>query len=476
MKIVYFPIETLTREIDSVIMLSDDLLCSSTSDYVVSGSALHLKILLKLGLLPKGIWHMKSAQHYTMPLLANLKKQGFYITTQNAESLVTFDTKERFDPFAISPKVSHLIDTIFCANDEEYSKLSVAHGPEISDKLCLSGFIRSSMTKNQLESFYSDEINEIKADYGQYILYNSTAGLKYHFHSSFDRNSMQRLLLNQGLLPDHVRDLLEWSEQSQATLFAFLEFVRLFTNKYGSKGVKIVFRPHPSEDVSFFIKLFSGHSSVVVDGRYSVIPWMLTSVASIGSTSTTLVEGSALMLPTISFVPKIDSDVMSLLMSNDSAKCSILTTTPGQLLSEITQIMMPSELKNKWGDGDLAASLVGKQFNTFSIVSDQMKVLFNQMDEATLKDRLLLFLLPFSVICIGVIVKIYSSVPGQGRGVSYALSKFGGISNYYCNKIKNYFITMSREKPVVKLLSNTVLLLKSADKVNQLQRKSVKSE
>ncbi|MDB2595193.1 hypothetical protein N9Y23_02560 [Pseudomonadales bacterium] len=476
MKIVYFPIETLTREIDSVLMLSDELLSSAASDYVVTGSALHLKILLRLGLLPKGIWHMKSAQNYTLTLLTKLKRQGFCTTTQNAESLVTFDTKERFDPFAISPKVSHLIDTIFCANDDEYSKLSIAHGAKISDKLCLSGFIRSSMTKSQLETFYSDEIKEIKAEHGQYILYNSTAGLKYHYHSSFDRNSMQGLLLDQGLLPDHVHDLLEWSEQSQATLFAFLEFVRLFTNEHGSKGVKIVFRPHPSEDVSFFTKLFAGHIAVVVDGRYSVIPWMLSSVASIGSSSTTLVEGAALRLPTISFVPEIDSDVMSLLMSNASAKCSILTTTPGELFSEVTQIMMSSESKTNWGDGDLADSLVGKQFDTFSIVSDQIKVLFNHVDRENLKDRLLLFLLPLSIISVGVIIRISISLPGKGSELTYALSKFGGISNALYKKIINFFTATSSEKMVVKLLSNTLLVLKSSDEVNQLKRKTSKSE
>ena len=455
MRVVYLPIETLTREIDSMVYLSKYLLESGNVDTVILGNKHLLSILMRLNLLPKGVWHIKSAQSFTKPFLQKLKQKGFFITLQNAEALATFDSEKKIDLYEIPLDTVDFVDLIFCANKHEFTKIKEFHNHDVIEKLCTTGFIRSALSVKECREFYSSEILEITKKYPVYILYNSSAGLKYHS----DIVDMYALLLAQGASEDHALELMSWSDQLQATLFAFLEFVRITSNFYSEDELKIVYRPHPSEDAEFVKKLFSGHSMVIVNSDYSVLPWILGSAISIASTSTTLIESASLNIPTVSFVPEINADIMELLYRNSSNLCGMLAKNPEQLL-QIVQGHISNADFIRFGHKN-ACELIGKELNTMKIVTEQMSSLLNKIKKNRSSGKWFYLFLPSFVFLANFVFKTYSKFSKNSKEYAYADKKFKTIDSFLFNKIHAISSSLKTSDPVtVKLYEERIITFK----------------
>lgn len=438
-----------------MVYLSKYLLESGNIDIVILGNKHLLSILVKLNLLPRGVWHIKSAQSFTKPFLRKLKQKGFFITLQNAEALATFDSEDKIDLYEIPLDTVDFVDLIFCVNEHEFTKIEEFHNHEVTNKLCMTGFIRSALSIREHQEFYRDEIRKITNKYPLYILYNSSAGLKYHS----DVNDMYKLLLAQGVSIDHANELMSWSDQLQATLFAFLEFVRILSNVYGENELKIVYRPHPSEDAEFVKKLFSGHSMVVVNSDYSVTPWILGSAISIASTSTTLIESASLNIPTVSFVPEINSDVMDLLYKNSANLCGTLAKTPDELLKIVRgHIDKTDEIKF---DHKRACELIGKDFDTMNTVTSEICSLHNMIENNRVNKKMFHLLLPGYVFIANIIFKIYSKIARNRKMYSYGDKKFRTIDSFLFNKILGIFGSLNTGNSVnLKLYEKRIIALK----------------
>jgi len=423
MKIAYLPIETETREIDSNITLGLYLVEKKNFDHVIIGEKRILSVMARLRLLPAGIYHLKSAQHYLLPFLKCLNKQGFKFTLQNAESLVTFDDDDRKDMFMIPPETIDYIAKVFCANSQELDTLKTIYKNVPDNKFVLSGFLRTQGSYEEISKYYADEIRDIKARYGKYILYNSTAGLFFHGIKSSSLAEIRTNLVEQGIMDDHVDVLMEWGRQSQATFFSFLEFVRLFKNKYNQDDVKIVFRPHPAENVEFFRYIFSDDKQILIDSSYSVVPWLIASEINIGSTSTTLVESAALGKPTLSYVPEINSPVMDVLNNNVSNLCGKISTSPNELLADIVDIFDEVD-GNKYNNQRLAVEILGKEFNTYEQFSTHMNSLTCPSKNKRLLNNLKLSLLSASSKLSYFIIKLRDFRSDQKKQHNYWSNKF----------------------------------------------------
>lgn len=346
MKILYLPFETYVREFDSLFALTIELSKVKKYDYIIVGNSFVLFLLAKLNLICPGVWQLKSAQSYLSSHLYKLTKKGFKFTIHNAESLCTFDTKDRYDPF-VHPKESLMsINTVLTTNIKETEYLTdYINNNNIDTKILKLGNLRLSILKSQIKaSFYDEQFQYIKKHAGsKYILYNSTAGIKYHYNCITDVSKIRESLLHLGIIDSHVDDLISWSDHSQITLFCFLDFLRIFRNSELFKKYKIIFRPHPSEDKEFFIKLLASFPNVIVDDNFSVIPWILYSSMVVGSTSTTLIESAFLRKPTFSLLPEYNNYLYNKLLENDSAKVSIIAKNSNDLFTHITSHLNQSE-------------------------------------------------------------------------------------------------------------------------------------
>lgn len=461
MKIVYLPTETQTRELDSNIILGLYLIQKHDVDHVIIGDKRLLSLLARLHFLPVGVYHMKSAQSFLLPFIKRLYAQGFRFTVQNAESIVTFDNENRTDTFMTPPETIDYLERVFCSNRDEHQMLSKLYGDELQAKFVLSGFLRLQGSISDLGRFYKPEIDAIKTKCGKFILYNSTAGIMYHAMKDMDLKAMRALLVTQGVMEDHADVLIEWSIQSQATFFSFLEFTRLFKNKHEYQDVKIVFRPHPSENFDFFKMTFGNDTRIIVDRSYSVMPWILASELVIGSTSTTLVESSALNKPTLSFLPSVNLPVMDVLLKNVSNQCGKISSTPLELLEDVSNILSANS-KNGFCNHLLAVSLLGKKHNAYEEFSTHFSQIANSIHQLDFFAKIKLGLLKSFCLLASFALHINGLRFSKNALSSYAVFKFrSGID------IEGY---QSREYPE-HLNASRVVWKKNHDKCIQLSRK-----
>ncbi len=425
MRIVYLPAETQTREMDSNIILALYLVEKYGFDHVMVGDKRLLSVMVRLHLLPPGVFHMKSAQHYLLPFIKKSRAKGFKFTVQNAESIVTFDDDARTDTFMIPPETINYIDKVFCSNSSEYNQLTNIYNCHDcgDDKFVNSGFLRAQGSAEELSRFYKKEISDIKKRCGTFILYNSTAGLMYHGTKSVDSKEMKKMLLGQGIMDEHVDILIEWGVQSQATFFSFLEFTRLFKNKLGEQDINIVFRPHPSENLDFFKLAIGNDERIIIDTSYSVVPWILASELAIGSTSTTLVESAGLGKPTLSFLPDVNLPVMKILRNNIGNKCGKISTSPSELLADVCGVLDGS-VSEQYFDGDLAEELLGKKYNAYKVFSSNFKQVSDKIHQNKYLFRLKILILKITCAISNVAIELNSISPYKKKRSAYAKSKF----------------------------------------------------
>lgn len=448
MKILYLPFETYVREFDSLFALTIKLSKVRKYDHIVVGNSFVLFLLAKLNLLCPGVWQLKSAQSYLSSHLSKLNKKGFKFTIHNAEALCTFDTDDRYDPFVHPEESLKSINTVLTTNNKETEYLkNYIKKNNLNTNILKLGNLRLSILKSQIKtSFYSEQFQYIKKHTGKkYILYNSTAGIKYHYNGITDVRRIRENLLHLGIIDTHVDDLISWSDHSQITLFCFLDFLRIFHNSYLSAEYKIVFRPHPSEDKNFFIKLLANFPNVIIDDNFSVIPWIIYSSMVVGSTSTTLIESAFLRKPTFSLLPEYNNYFYKKLLLNDSAKVSIIAKTSNELFDHINSHLNQSEndedLYNKaihivGGDDEILQNYI----NFYSDIIVNSKVSFFNI----IKVKLFLFIVNTVEILLNMLL-IFKYKP-----VCYVFKKSKKINKkIYEKKLKSFNYSFSKYKSVL---------------------------
>jgi surface carbohydrate biosynthesis protein len=389
MKILYLPHEIYNREFTSLLNLSKRLYKKSDYDYIILGSSFILFLLSKFNLVVPGIWHLKSAQSFLKDTLAKLHRRGFLFTLHNSESLCTFDSAARYDPFVNPSICCKFIHAIITSNDKENNFVS-----DFINKNCLKtnvvklGNLRTANLKTLINNgyfdFYTHNIEKI-TNGKKYILYNSSAGLKYHYYNNYDKQKAKSHLTGLGILEDHVSDLLAWSDHQQLSFFCFLEFMRLFNNSNLSNEYIVVFRTHPSEDKSLFERVLSDYENLIINDSFSVIPWILNAKIIIGSTSTTLIESAYLRKPTISLLPEYDNKIYKLLLENDANNVSETAKSPTELFSLVQELSNESIISDTHykracflvGDNDLVLNSFVKFYSNLAHETVVNNNLFN---------------------------------------------------------------------------------------------------
>ena len=113
-------------------------------------------------------------------------------------------------------------------------------------------------------------------------------------HKAYNASEMYDVLLAEGIQEKHASMLMSCAEQSHYDLLEVLGVFARFIRNYGD-NLKIVIRPHPSEDFKVYQGLFSGFRNVKVDGDMNLYTQLIQSDAVIVSTgSTTAVEAALL--------------------------------------------------------------------------------------------------------------------------------------------------------------------------------------
>ncbi|MBG9588621.1 surface carbohydrate biosynthesis protein [Cytobacillus firmus] len=272
-KYLYFPIESKTRELDAKLLLSYYAIKNNYS--VIIGE--HTPIFHHLKILPKGIilskghpdgdtrkWHM-----------ANAKKFGYSLVELDEEALIIGPTYNRLGK---DDSYINILDQIYCWGKIPKEMIAQRFG-SFKNKLYITGHPRFDLLKKKFLPLYSEEMQKIKKEYGDFILVNTRFTHYNHFQNGFNPNAK---FMKSNF--DHFIILIK-------------ELSKNFPN------LNIVVRPHIHESLEPYKNEFSHYKNVFVVHEGSVGKWIQASKVIIHNSCTTGIEALLLEKPVISYLP-----------------------------------------------------------------------------------------------------------------------------------------------------------------------------
>jgi len=306
-RVFLFPIETIVRELDAKLFLAAEL-CARGSSRIYLG---HQGVMLDLAQRMRNVTYCgknvfvphhpnRTAKRYGM-----MKANGIKVVYLDEEGAVYFGEEadwKRALLTRIDPRTLEAGDFI-CAWGDFQRETLIEANPRLEDAVVATGHPRFDLYSSNHRRFFETEIQQIRNQYGHFILVNTNQGYANH------RQGAGHLFTEHfGYVPDdkekRTQLLLKWS-YSHRLLAHFIELVHRIANEFPDR--KIVIRPHPSEDHEFYRIVTRGLEAVEVVHEGPVGPWLMACDLLIHDGCTTAVEGHLCGADIINFKPIVEA-------------------------------------------------------------------------------------------------------------------------------------------------------------------------
>jgi surface carbohydrate biosynthesis protein len=231
------------------------------------------------------------------------------------------------------------------AGVEEFSKVVGAETLEHTDCYCawgsvakeavksvspetpveLTGNPRFDLVQEPYRNFYSRDAERLKAEYGEFILFNTNYSL------ANGERSVKSLFSHKD---DSEKAYTGEFLKSQTKILG--EFIRLIAEtaeRFPERNV--IIRPHPGENPALYENSMYGYDNVTVEKRLEVRPWILAAEAVVHNSCTTGVESALLGTPVIGYVP--DGLEVLPVPNNVSDRCETVTAVCDMLQQSLTK-------------------------------------------------------------------------------------------------------------------------------------------
>lgn len=293
-KILYLPIETMSRELDSRLLISSFFVAGGWT--VVIGTK--IEILKYMKYLPKGYFIYKDfAPHHGARVTSLLIDCGHKVFILDEESFVLPYDPMNYLNTRIDIKKIDLVEMFFLPNQKIFDLIKdfVNH-----NKLLITGNPRVNLTEFKYHDFYSDvvDLNRQTIKNSSYILVTTNFALANHLDGSHgqlryfnDTRSESEINLNKKSMIRERKLLHIYSNE------LLIDLLISFPDQV------FVVRPHPEENDLVYREISFKYSNLKVEYGDSIIPWILGSKLIIHSGSTSGVESVLLGKHTVYFNP-----------------------------------------------------------------------------------------------------------------------------------------------------------------------------
>ena len=305
---LYFPVETIHRELDFRIALGA-LLAERFGDVVIAHAGF---LNSALSVLNSGTYVGKNlfVPHHTedLALLDRARSRGLRVVHLDEEGAVFPGREEdwraaldtRLDPMALGKNDALCTWGSFQA--EHYrSKLSATPN---SPRVEITGHPRFDMYKKGWRSYFDRAAAELRESYGEYILVNTNLaranhaeGLERVFSGAAGYRPQQ---------PDATEAFMKRWVYYRAMHANLLELIHAIARDAPKRNV--IVRPHPSEDVGSYKVVLAGLSNVHVLRKGPVAPWIFGAQAVVHDGCTTAIEAAIAGCHVVRFAPVAKDD------------------------------------------------------------------------------------------------------------------------------------------------------------------------
>ena len=319
------PVESQVRELDGKLLLA--CVAAEKGYKVVIGSRAHIHFYASK--LKNSIYIAKSMRRFSDRMFSILHDLGHKIVAWDEEALVRLPDKEYY-LHRLSPNTFKHIEHLFAwgaSNAQVFRQYPGYRNQPIHE----SGNPRIDILRPELRKYFQPEVDKIRQQYNDYILVNTNFGQVNHFihtqgikEASRDKNfdaTMSNSYMSNRFA--HKKKLLAYFKTLVVSL------AKTFPN------INFILRPHPSENIEFWLDLLKECPNTFVINNGNVIPWILASTALISNGCTTAIEASILDKPTLGYHPISDIEVDDIL---PKALCDVSITNE-QLFEKIDAVL-----------------------------------------------------------------------------------------------------------------------------------------
>jgi surface carbohydrate biosynthesis protein len=304
---VLFPIETLTRELDSKLVMASALAARGCRSIV--GHKEWVKAIARgsTGIVWQGksLFSATTNTHLADQLVQNrsaimlLHDEGGMHQVRNWPSLVLK-----------THRIEHLrkaqVNRI-CVWGERQKEVLSSYAAELKDLISVTGSPRFDLCLPEYAWLTEAKSNALTEKYGSFIL--ACTRFSWAAHSAGQGDPFRRKM-NPALWPSNLdakalADL--WFSKWQRDVHDFADFVVLIKELALSFPEEtIILRPHPSESLSFYRDALSSFANVKVIRDESVLPWIRAAKLLVHSNCTTGIEAVLAGRPVVNLLPECE--------------------------------------------------------------------------------------------------------------------------------------------------------------------------
>ena len=294
---IIMPIEVQRRELDAKLVVAAH--ASQRGFKTLIGQD---RIVRRLSsYLPKGILFDKSIGAKGDKKVYRYHAQGHAIAAMDEEATGFMIAPDQFMNARMAEDTLSMTKRWFCIS-EEVRQTCLRTYPQFEDRFVTTGLARTDTWREPLCRMFQAQADEIKQEYGRFVLFNSNFGLVNH--ALGDRFIERQIRKVEGNCDDEMTNFDRYFSEGAENLEKFKQVLPKILDWLPDH--KLVVRPHPSENVASWEQFFSGEPRVIVKSKGTVTPWILASDFVIHHGCTTGVEAEIMGQAQANYAPVPD--------------------------------------------------------------------------------------------------------------------------------------------------------------------------
>lgn len=290
-KILYLPIETIARELDSKLLLAHRAL--SRDYFIIIGRKNYLKKISEK--LRYGIYFFMIHQPESYP---SIKTNDQFCNVVLDEEGLVFLNDTAFLRRSMPKRLKHL-KIIFTWGIYQ-QKLLLKENPKLLNKLSVVGNPRFDLLRSEYQILFKSSCKKLQQKLGKYVLINTNfvPGNYSHYYIT---GYLEKIKSNYIKSKEDYCYYSKKVNYYQQLFKHYCKAIIYLSEKFSE--INFILRPHPSEDYKNWEKALNSFKNIKVFHEGNVIDWIYGAKAIIHTGCTTGIEAWALNKPVLRYNP-----------------------------------------------------------------------------------------------------------------------------------------------------------------------------
>jgi surface carbohydrate biosynthesis protein len=304
---VLFPIETLTREFDSKLIMALALAGKGCRTIVGHKEAVKAIGGASAGVVWQGksLFKVKSNDHLADALIGN-RSAIMFLHDEGGMHQVKAWPNHVLKTHRIEFLRRRAVNRV-CVWGERQKNVISDYAKELREVIAVTGTPKFDLCMPKYAWVTEPQSEAIRNKYGSFILVCTRFATAAHSAGQGDpfRRKMNPALWPQSLDRQALANL--WFSKWQRDVHDFADFVVLTKElAFNFPDYTIVLRPHPSESLTFYKQAFASFKNVAVTRDENVLPWIRAAKLVVHSNCTTGIEAVLAGRPVVNLLPKCE--------------------------------------------------------------------------------------------------------------------------------------------------------------------------